>query len=386
MLNVGIIGCGNGGNQVATLGMERLGIPAIAINSSSKDMETLSGDIPKVLIQNQDGTSKEGAGQDRSLAKLYLKDSIMDFIQSETLVEFIKGLDIVFVVGTTGGGTGSATAPILTSILKEVYKNKETSFILIGIMPVLTSAPAYQVNTLEYLKEIYENMLGLTYMLYDNDRYSDMSSYKALDTVNSEIISDINVLRCYYNYTTKYDSIDDRDAIRLDSTPGRLFVARLEDFKEKDLDTVSIEDLLIDKIKKNAHAELQRDKKIESIGIIVNLAQSIVEDFNDNLPKIVDFIGCPNRQFKHIYVNDDRKMGNNVFLILGGLSPVNDRVHKIEDQIEEAQNKQNVEDEGNAISNIDVKSLTEKISTDNVAHTPDMSNVDISSIFDKFNA
>lgn len=385
MLNVGIIGTGNGGNQVAALGMEQLNVPAIAINSSSKDMETLGSNIPKVLIQNELGTSK-GAGQDRNAAKGYLKDSIMDFIQGDTLKDFIKDLEVVFVVGTTGGGTGSATAPLLTAILKDVYKNSDIKFILVGIMPVLSSALTYQANSLEYLKEIYETMNGLTYMLYDNDRYKDMSSYKALDTVNSEIINDINVLRCYYNVTTKYDSIDDRDALRLDSTPGRLFVARLEDFKEKDLDGTSIEDLLIEKIKKNAHAELQRDKKVESVGLIVNLGQAVIEEFDDNLPKVTDFVGSPNRQFKHIYINEDRKLGNNVFLILAGLSPINDRIHKIEDQVEDTQNRQDVEDDGNAITGIDISSLTEKISADNKPHVQDNSSVDIAAIFDKFNA
>ena len=67
MLQVGVIGIGNTGNQIATLAMNELKIPVLAINSSEKDLETVPDSVPKKLISSTKGLS-QGAGKNRSLA------------------------------------------------------------------------------------------------------------------------------------------------------------------------------------------------------------------------------------------------------------------------------------------------------------------------------
>ena len=79
MLNVGVIGLGNTGNQIAALASQMLKIPVLAVNSSQKDLETVTDTIPKRLIVDADGLS-QGAGKNRQLAKKYLKDSIMGLL------------------------------------------------------------------------------------------------------------------------------------------------------------------------------------------------------------------------------------------------------------------------------------------------------------------
>ena len=125
MLNVGIIGIGNTGNQVAALAHERLSVPVIAINSSEKDLETIPIDIPKKLIKSATGTS-HGAGKDRKLAKTYLRDSIKELLGDTELVSLLseKNLDVVFVVSSTGGGTGSGTAPMMANIIAEAMGSR----------------------------------------------------------------------------------------------------------------------------------------------------------------------------------------------------------------------------------------------------------------------
>ena len=54
MLNVGVIGLGNTGNQIASLAYEQLKIPVMAVNSSEKDLETINNNIPKKLITDAD--------------------------------------------------------------------------------------------------------------------------------------------------------------------------------------------------------------------------------------------------------------------------------------------------------------------------------------------
>ncbi len=379
MLEVGIIGIGNTGNQVASLAKEKLGIPVLAINSSEKDLETVPNNIPKKLITDKDGLSS-GAGKDRQLAKTYLKDSITNLLKDQEIIDLISPLDVVFIVSSTGGGTGSGTAPLLANIIEARFV--DTKVIMVGVLPVNSEALSAHVNTLEYLNELYKVMENQTYMLYDNDKCAGLPSYKLLDKVNNEIVEDINVLRCNYNYTTKLDSIDDRDAKRLISFAGRIVVSRVEDFKEKDTDNMTIEDMLIDNIKKNCHVEAQRDKKIMASGIITNLSQTLTEEFDNNIPKVRDFMGDPIHAFNHIYVNDDRKMPNNVYLILSGLSPINDRINIISDRIEEIEERQKTLESDDALSSVSLDTLSSKISDKEKSN--ESTTVDLKDIFGKF--
>ena len=379
MLNVGIIGIGNAGNQVASLAHEKLSIPVIAINSSEKDLETLPAGIPKKLIRDASGLSK-GAGKDRKLAKTYLKDTILSFISSEEMTDFMKELDFVFIVSSTGGGTGSGTAPIMTSILNSTYPDVHT--ILVGILPVDSEALSSHVNTLEYLTELYEKLPDQTYMLYDNDKLAGEPSYQIMETINSEIVNDINVLRCNFNYTTKYDSIDDRDMTRLISFPGRISVARLDNFRDKECDTRSIEDMIIEKIKKNTHVETQRDRKVMATGIITNLSPTLNNEFNDNIPNVTEFAGEAVHAFKHIYITEDRNMGNNVFYIMSGLTKVNDKINKISDRIADIEERQRIMEEESALSHVNMKELSDKISDKEVRNKD--SETDLKDIFSSF--
>ena len=379
MITAGVIGMGNAGNQVATLAHTMLSIPAMAINSSEKDLETVPDGVIKIKITAKDAESK-GAGKDRKLAKTYLKDSIINLLKSGETQEFISNLDLCFLVSSTGGGTGSGISPIMADILSNTFQ--DTKFILVGILPVDSESLDTQGNTLEYLKELYGELTNVTYMLYDNDKFSGQPSYKVLETVNTEIVKDIDVLRCRYNYTTKYDSIDDRDMSRIYAAPGKLTIVRLEGFRDKDCDNVTIEDLIIDKIKRNAHVEGQRDKKIFATGIITNLSQTLNNEFDDNIPKVVEFAGAPIHAFKHIYVNEDRNRPNNVFYIMAGGSNVNDRMLKISDRIQEIEDMQNTYKEESALDSIDLNHISDKISDKGNGLSED--GVDIKSTFAKF--
>lgn len=381
MLNVGVIGLGNTGNQIASLAYEQLKIPVMAVNSSEKDLETINNNIPKKLITDADGESK-GAGKNRQLAKKYLKDSIMTFLSSEDVQEFVGNLDVLFIVSSTGGGTGSGTSLIMSSVIASMFV--DVHVITVGVLPVMNEALSAHVNTLEYLNELYGTLENQTYMLYDNDKYSSMPSYKMMNLVNEEIVKDIDVLRCTYNYTTKYDSIDEEDMRRLISFPGRILIARLEDIKERDLDRDTIEDLLIKKIKSNAHTEIQRDQKVIATGIIANLSEAVFSEFDNHIEKVREFIGDPDHDFNHLYVNEDRKMHNNVFLIIAGLSVINDRISKISDRIEEIEEKQKIREEENSLNDLGVNELSKKVSSKDKSKKTNANNVDIANIFSKF--
>lgn len=380
MLDVGIIGLGNTGNQIAALAKKRLGIPVIAINSSDKDLATLPSDIPTRIIQDADGLSS-GAGKDRKLARKYLKDSVLKLMQDKEFIDMVSDLDFVYVISSTGGGTGSGTAPVMANILTETFK--DVKVILIGILPVNGEDYNSHVNTIQYLDELYGKLDKQTYLLYDNDKMAHLPSYELLRKVNEEVVSDIEVMRCMYNHQTEYASIDDRDMTRLLSFPGRIMISRLEGFLEKDCDNQTIEDMIIDNIKKNCHVESQRDKKVMATGIITNLSESLIREFDDNVPEVRKFVGEPVHAFNHVSVNTDRKMPNNVFFIATGLTPINDKINKIKDRIEEILERQKILEEESALSDVDLEGLSKSIEDDSMDDDGE-TRVDVESIFSKF--
>ena len=386
MLKVGIIGCGNAGNQVCALCAKKYpDIPVVAINCSEKDMQTLPNTIRKVSI----GDGK-GAGKNRDEAKNFLQNSIMEFLSDEDIKKFLTSLDIVFIVSSTGGGTGSGISLLLNNIIRNVYEDSEYPVfpISVGVLPTISEALSTQANSLGYLTDLYEVLDQPTYMLYDNDRFAKLSAVDTLRTVNERIVEDINVLRGYYNGPTTVNSIDERDAMTLITAPGRLVVASLFDVKEKDCDdTATLEDKLIAELNRNAHAEIQLDGIVYGTGVISNLSKEMLSKFDTRVKKIQETVGCPVEEFEHTVVNEDRKLPNNVFYIASGLSDVNDRIIKIKDRIAEITEAQRKKADDTELDKDVLKAINAKrvYRTSPTAEKPEQKTaVDIAGIFNKF--
>lgn len=147
MLTIGVVGLGNAGSQVAALAMEQLKCDVLAINSSEQDTQTLPDSVPRVLIGDQ-----KGAGKERAAAKKFLKDGIMKILNDQDILNTIKK-DVLFVVSSTGGGTGSGMALMMSDIIGEV--SPTTKVVTVGILPTLKEGYSTQVNTLAYMKELY---------------------------------------------------------------------------------------------------------------------------------------------------------------------------------------------------------------------------------------
>lgn len=375
MLDVSVVGIGNAGSQVAALAADKLKIPVLAINSSEKDLQTIPETIPHYLMGDE-----KGAGKERQAAKLFLKDSVMDIL-SKDFAQDVFNKEVVFVVSSTGGGTGSGTALVLADVIREVYH--DTKVILVGILPTLKEALSTQVNTIEYMKELYETLGDATYMIYDNEKLAKLPSTIMMQKINQSIVDDIDVIRGTYQHPTRYASIDEKDAGNIISTSGRIVIAALRNLKEKDIDEVTLEDLLIEQFKINTHCEIQRDKIVKRTGVISLLSERLNERFDTNLVEVQKFIGTPVESFEHTVINADRQLENCVFLIAAGLTQINDRIRKINDRIEEINEQQMQREDDSELSDIDLQSLNKKIDRKS-ATDREGGNVDVRSILGKF--
>ena len=380
MLNVGVIGIGNCGNQVAKLAMEELACDVLALNSSKNDLATLPDTIPQICVGDE-----RGAGKNRTEAKMFLKKGIMDMVKDDIFKKFMDKKDVIFIVSSTGGGTGSGMAPVLSSIIRKSFHDEngnESAVVLVGVLPKISEAYSTQVNSLEYMNELVENLDDPTYMMYDNERLSKEPTHLMMNGINKSIVQDIKVLRGDYNTSTPFSSIDEKDMKMIIQTQGRIFLAGLLGLKEKDIDEYTIEDLLVEQIKRNTHAEIDRNKILQRTGIISNLSENLNNQFDTHLRDVQDFVGSPVEEFEHIVINPERSYDNNAFFIMSGLTSMNDRINKIKDRIEEIEEAQKAKEDENALSDVDIKGLNEKRN-----YRESVSNdekVNIENIFDSF--
>ena len=346
MINYGIIGAGNCGGQIVNLAAETMKVDGIAINTSDQDLSEVKSETVKTYLIGD----KKGAGQNRLTAKKSLKNDIREITESDDFKKFVSGLELIYIVSSTGGGTGSGISPILYHLISQMTK---APIILVGILPTLGEDRGVQMNTASYLDEIYNKIPDTRYMIYDNNKAANKSSVEMLKTINEAVVHDMKVLSGYFNQATPYSSIDDKDMLSIIKPAGRIVVASVDSIKEKDLDEMGIEERLVDDLKRSYHCELDRDKICMNTGLITNLSQKLNDSLDMNISMIHEFTGEPKGTgFKHIGITTDDSEPNYTYFIGSGLSPVNDRIKKLADRISELNDMQKDLPEASALNNI----------------------------------
>lgn len=345
MLKVGIIGIGNAGNQVAALALEKKQIPALAINASEKDLDTLSVKMNQIVFGDS-----AGSGKDRSIAKGFVKNNIKDLFREADFKSFMEEVDIVFVVNSTGGGTGSGMGPILTDILRGYYaKDENKVFINIGILPTLGESVGAQRNTIEYLKEMSE--LGGSFMLFDNETRSNLATNKQMDIINMEIVNMISIIRGDMSHSSPYGMIDDKDMRKIISMPGMIFMDVLTSIFE-DTVTEDIDKMMLNHIaQESCMTKVDNDKIVKRLGFIAYLTSELHEHFNENLPSIREQFGEPIEDFKHFAENTESDKLNSVALIMSGLSIPDNRIRSMINRIEKVEEELRKTKKSNTLSN-----------------------------------
>lgn len=353
MLNCCVLGIGNCGNQIANLANVEKGIPGVAINSSQKDLVNVKA-IPTLLIGDE-----KGAGKERMAAKKFVKAAIKTVIDSDKFNELVNKQDVVFIASSIGGGTGSGIVPMLTDILARKYPDK--AFVIIEVYPPIKESIGSQQNSIEFLTEVKNFLPNVTYMCYDNDKYTDLPTSEMMKRVNAEIIEHIDILRCEYNYPTPYNSIDEKDMLKFLTTPGRLAVYDLQEFNEKDLDDKTIGEHVNHIIKCcSSNVELERDKIVKRFGIIANISEKINTDhYTKATDDIISLVGEPIESFEHIYINKNDDDSNRFIAILSGLSIPDDRIIKMKQRIDTGRDEVGKQKQSSALDDIDLDDVKE---------------------------
>ena len=332
LVSFGIAGAGNGGCQVAQKAFLEKGFDAIAFNTSLKDMLNVTAPIPKIVIGDE-----RGVGKDREVAIEYIYSNHKKITSRDEVANFIKNNEVIAVINTAGGGSGSGMGfPLLNVLMakaKELGILSSRRFILIHILPQLKEGYLSQKNTMSYFSDIPKGFM-VPMMSYDNEAYSHLSPAEVLEKVNEDIVKDLCVLRGDYVKQTPYESVDEEDLFRVYEAPGRIVVLRAENIKEKDIDKEAISDMLIKNHYNDATTEIQKDGIVKYSAVIANLNDKMASKFNIYSP-VSDLINTSNiKSFPHVY-RPKAEEENSVFVILSGLSRPTDRAAKIAEVIAE---------------------------------------------------
>lgn len=337
-----VLGVGNAGSQVALLAHE-VGFNAAAINTSELDLSLVAGSIPTMLVGNA-----KGAGKDRDIAKSFLQKEIKQVVVNE-LPKIINGSDHVYIVSSTGGGSGSGMAPILYAGLKKVYPS--INFILVNIFPRMSESLAAHDNTIKNSKDL---MLSdnPTYMIYDNGQV-DLPGNEALPEVNEQIVHDFCVLRGDFKDATPLGTLDEQDMTKIISTPGRIVIGTVNNYTEKKHKETSLLSAITDNIISSSQALLQPDHHVIRMGVLFNkISPHLSSRIDESYKELTDRFGTPTEIFEHTLI-EEGSVENTTSVIMSGLSFPDNRLQMSLEKVVEANKKREQIKSSSLLSQLD---------------------------------
>lgn len=320
-LKMSVIGIGNAGNQVAMAAAAK-GHNVFAINTSTKDLDD------RVLHQSiksyyfGDG---RGSGKNRDNAMALLKsrgkEGIQDLFTNEHFAACVTPADIVVVVFSTGGGTGSGIGPMVASLISKAYPHKVV--IPYGILPKDSESITAQVNTIACVDDIVA--LNTPYMLADLNYYGDMPQEKAFKAIADYMVEVMNVIRGDYLKMTTNGMADERDVLTVIAEPGYMTVHFVNNMSQRDIEQTSLQGHIIQQIQNSPTVRIQRDGLLQFMLLISNVNDSIVDVMKSgDYSELIDFVGEPKATFAN-YAVDNSTADCQVISVMSGLTIPMDR-------------------------------------------------------------
>lgn len=317
-LNILMIGIGNAGNQtVAYASRENLDV--FAINTSSRDLNDIIMDetIPCFIV----GESGRGSGKNIKKGVALFKENGRNLFQSKSFIDKCQDADIIYVTSSTGGGTGPSVSPEVCRILKAMFDKK--IIIYHGITPKNSDSNIAFSNTTYCLNEIKK--LEIPFLLTDLERFSDDPNDVAFEKADRHVVECAKAVSGQYLTISSSQMIDENDLKSIVGAPGYMGIYSIKDITSHDLESKTMQSMLINNIKTGPAVMIQKDGISMQMGSII----SCPEDMNDatktgDYSELFQFIG--HRPKKGIYENysaTDGTTGHFLVMISGMTYPIN---------------------------------------------------------------
>lgn len=341
-LKVGAICIGNGGGQ-SGVKLHENGVETILINSSARDLDNtiVPAGIRSFIIEDANDLGR-GAGRNREIAKKLFSDWSQNkkLLANEYFVNFVSEKDIIFIVSSTAGGTGSGISPTLAYMLAKKYPNKV--FILVPIMPRLTESINSQQNTIQYFNEvdtINNSGVNIPYMPFDLEKLAAQDIQTAYEKIAKDISNAVKVIRGDMTIQTPYGMIDERNMLTIATCPGMISVYVDDAVKMSDIQSDGIQSVIIRGMQKSSACAMQKDKISKYMGLFLE-----VDDAIEDPVKKADYTSLFNTTGEpfEIFVNygiTDKPMGK-YGLVVSGQSMPYDRLKQCIDRVSEFEESQ----------------------------------------------
>jgi cell division GTPase FtsZ len=246
---IGIVGIGQGGNNLArsfwNIGYRRV----LLVNSAATDLDSIPEAIPKLLIGEE-----KGAGKDPVAGERFVKEQA-DKIRYEMIRNF-GNFDKIIVCTGLGGGTGSGGSPQLIEIAKDIItakggNPKRDVIVMLTLVDPNLEGPRPCFNALTAYGKIAK--LGVPLIVIDNSRVQSFVKSKLLEgwtKVNDWIVKAFHQFNRYANVPSDIGSFDGNDFNDVIEKGNLLFSV----FALKTLESNTIVDKLITNLRNNTFA------------------------------------------------------------------------------------------------------------------------------------
>ena len=262
--NVAIIGIGGCGTNIA-FQFEKNGYKTLHINSSTQDESAIKG---AKNVRHLVGFN--GCAGKRTLAEEALS-------RNQELIDEIAGLEeeIIYLIFSAAGGTGSGLSPLLAQILTE---ETQKTICCAVVLPDVSEDYDYHVNAYNCCKELYEiERLGSVVFLDNNSNPNKLS-------INSSFCNMLNAFLTN-NSVSVLGNVDGEEKRTMVAQNGSFILSMLSPDKAND------ENVVEKLTTKNIFAPLQKDGACEYIAIINSGKNGI------NKEEVINVVGTPKRTF-----------------------------------------------------------------------------------------
>ena len=297
MLKMQVIGCGAAGNKAVIDAYSYLGdqyMSYLLINSTDKDIPPEYRDSSMIF-----GHALGGCGKEREMGKRMFLQDIKNGVRAlDDRVD--PNADFVVVCGSTEGGSGSATIPIITKYIKQVLHIPTIAVLFFGFND---DARGMQ-NSIEVCQEL-EDDIGVIAIC--NSKFMDMvdgNKLKAEIAANLQFNYILEIL-CGKNIHPSSQNIDDTDLKKVVTTPGYMTVEYIDFNKIKNI--TQFNKAIDEALDEHSTTMMSPSKSAKRIAVVFDVKNNAdYVDYSCN--EIKKYYGTPYELFTHVqnFLGSDR--------------------------------------------------------------------------------
>lgn len=325
-LKIGFLAIGEGGSNIGEYAAQS-GFDVIAINTAKLDLDNLKV-IPKENRIHLDGY--EGAGRNRDIGKEAVINNVDKVF--EKINKKFENCQIVFVVGSTAGGTGSGGLPIGIEILSELKNNVHA----ITILPDSNESPKAKMNSLECFSELSQHKQLNSTFIIDNDKanaiYQGKDRSQIYQLSNRQIIDNFAEICGLTRETSLVSNFDMNDLFELINERGHTIISKVTVPVSEMRESIDIVNVIRNSWKEVCSPDIGFGQIVKA-GVFGKIPAELTSKIDTQ--KIFEETGMPYDIMEAYYPNTEHQNHCIFYTVLSGLAFPNERLNKMELEIQE---------------------------------------------------